>query len=165
MAAIRALDNCVQLVQQPPDSLKEKVEVLTRQKEQLRHRLLTQSSETYSTGESAAYLGNVWLAAQQPYTTNFIEPNAHGAAKAHAGAPLGHVQPPYHSYIATSNVASNGKMVHGETRAASAPCSGITAGAHTSQMNIAIPSYGSVPSAPASFSWGTKIDDDGGIWA
>ena len=48
MAAIREKDGCIQLLQGPPDTLKEKLDILARQKEQLRHRLLTQNSESYS---------------------------------------------------------------------------------------------------------------------
>lgn len=80
MAAIREKESCIQLLQSPPEAIKDKIEVLLRQKEQLRHRLLTQNNEQYSTAENGPFLGNVWLAAQQttePSTTTFL-PTIHG---------------------------------------------------------------------------------------
>lgn len=66
MAAIREKDACIQLLQGPPEALKDKVDILARQKEQLRHRLLTQNNEQYSTADGTGpYLANVWMAAQQ----------------------------------------------------------------------------------------------------
>ncbi|KAI6215700.1 hypothetical protein M3Y94_00415300 [Aphelenchoides besseyi] len=151
MAAIREKEACIQLLQGPPDSTKEKIEILARQKEQLRHRLLTQNSESYSTGESGPYLANVWLAAQQPTVgdySNLNAPKTFGKTISSGQR----VQPSYSNYVQGTGAG----MIQ----------NGIMAGAPTTQVSISIPPYGSVPSAPASFTYGTKIDSaDDGIWA
>ncbi|KAI6188965.1 hypothetical protein M3Y98_00411100 [Aphelenchoides besseyi] len=151
MAAIREKEACIQLLQGPPDSTKEKIEILARQKEQLRHRLLTQNSESYSTGENGPYLANVWLAAQQPTVgdySNLNAPKTFGKTISSGQR----VQPSYSNYV--------------QGTGAGTIQNGIMAGAPTSQVSISIPPYGSVPSAPASFTYGTKIDSaDDGIWA
>lgn len=57
MAVIREKEACILLLQGPPDTINEKVEILARQKEQLKHRLLTQEDGLFSTGEGGPYLG------------------------------------------------------------------------------------------------------------
>ncbi|KAI6177525.1 ELKS/Rab6-interacting/CAST family member 1 [Aphelenchoides bicaudatus] len=148
MASIREKDACIQLLQGPPDSTKEKIEILMRQKEQLRHRLLTQNSEGYSVSEGGPYLANVWMAAQQPDPLLAMQQTTQPF-----GSKIGQhrVQPSYSAYVhGSGGLAQNG----------------IMAGAPTSQVSISIPPYGSVPTGPASFTFGTKIDStDEGIWA
>lgn len=101
MAAIREKDACVQLLQGPPDSTKEKIEILLRQKEQLRHRLLTQNSESYSVSEGGPYLANVWFAAQQPEPSGYPLQQHHQSAhfSALSKMPSHRIQPSYSSYV------------------------------------------------------------------
>jgi hypothetical protein len=110
MAAIREKEACIQLLQGPPDSTKEKIEILIRQKEQLRHRLLTQSSESYSVSEGGPYLANVWFAAQQqePSTVNPypFQQSQFPPSK----MPSHRVQPSYSNYV-QSGFTSNGKLL------------------------------------------------------
>lgn len=160
MAAIREKEGCIALLQGPPDSLKEKIDILARQKEQLRHRLLTQNSEAYSTGADATspYLGNIWLAAQQPAgDADSLVYSGGGTMKApYLGAGMSshhqyHVQPPYSSYVAAG--AQNGKCAT-STILYISPFPGIVgimAGAPTSQVSIAIPSSYNLPSGPGKF--------------
>ncbi|CAD5218308.1 unnamed protein product [Bursaphelenchus okinawaensis] len=279
MAAIREKEACIQLLQGPPEPIKEKVEILARQKEQLRHRLLTQNNEQYSTSETGPYLANVWMAAQQttePSTTSFI-PNVHtkplgtagmamgtgmagsgaglgmggagltgaggvlagsgagltmgasgitgtgtnygtsaGITMGGAGLPLGasglsmgasglpisstgmplgtatsqptstmvngtsaasrvqhYQQQQYANYVASSGggTAAQGTATLGRAAlgaaAAARPVAGVTAGGVAAPVNVTIPQYGTVPSAPASFTYGNRADggEDEGIWA
>lgn len=110
MASIREKEACIQLLQGPPDSTKEKIEILMRQKEQLRHRLLTQNSESYSVGESGPYLANVWMAAQQPDQLLTMQQQQQSTQP--FGSKIGshRVQPPYSSYMHTGQ---NGNFLEG----------------------------------------------------
>lgn len=98
IAAIREKEACIQLLQGPPDSSKEKIEILLRQKEQLRHRLLTQNSEVYSVAEGGPYLANVWMAAQQPEPPHSAFPLQQHPTFASKLASH-RVQPSYSSYM------------------------------------------------------------------
>ncbi|KAI1724949.1 RIM-binding protein of the cytomatrix active zone domain-containing protein [Ditylenchus destructor] len=71
MEVIKEKEACIALLQSPPDSISEKIDILTRQKEHLKHRLLTQGSHAaatvgvgpsvgFSTTEGGPYLGNAW---------------------------------------------------------------------------------------------------------
>ncbi|CAD5225483.1 unnamed protein product [Bursaphelenchus xylophilus] len=186
MAAIREKEACIQLLQGPPENIKEKIEILARQKEQLRHRLLTQNNEQYSTSENGPYLANVWMAAQQePTTTAYpvqkplatitsqLPPsltNGTTTTSAAMNRMQHYQQQPYSNYVSQSGAAAGtatlGRAGLGAA-AAARPVAGVTAGAVTNPVNVAIPAYGSVPSAPASFTYGNRTDgvDDEGIWA
>jgi hypothetical protein len=101
MSSIREKEACIQLLQGPPDSTKEKIEILSRQREQLRHRLLTQNSESYSVGEGGPYLANVWMAAQQP--DPLLNMQQQQSTQQTFGSKIGsqqhRVQPAYSSYM------------------------------------------------------------------
>lgn len=45
MALIREKEACIKLLQTSPDQIRGKIEILNRQKDQLRHKLLTQDSD------------------------------------------------------------------------------------------------------------------------
>lgn len=57
MALVREKEACIHLLQGPPDSLRDKIDVLLKQKEQLKHQLLSGGEVAFSTGESGPYLG------------------------------------------------------------------------------------------------------------
>ncbi len=59
MAVIREKEACIHLLQGPPDLLRDKIDVLLRQKEQLKHQLLSfhDGATSFSTAEGGPYLG------------------------------------------------------------------------------------------------------------
>lgn len=54
MALINEKESCIQLLQHSPESIKNKVEELIRQKEHLKHKLLTQDIMSFNNFENSS---------------------------------------------------------------------------------------------------------------
>uniref|UniRef100_A0A915E748 Uncharacterized protein n=1 Tax=Ditylenchus dipsaci TaxID=166011 RepID=A0A915E748_9BILA len=142
MELIKEKDACINLLQSPPDSLKEKVEILTRQKEQLKHRLLIQVNDAFSTSEGGPYLGNAWQNLGKTSVSSLEL------------APTLYQQRPnfFSTVVGSTNMATSTTNAHLYS--------------NIDPINVAVPLSGVGVSAPASLlHYGRDDAEDDGIWA
>uniref|UniRef100_A0A914E5W9 Uncharacterized protein n=1 Tax=Acrobeloides nanus TaxID=290746 RepID=A0A914E5W9_9BILA len=77
MALIREKEACIKLLQTPPDQIRGKIEILNRQKDQLRHKLLTQDSD-FSTLDQPTLgaAGASWMSPMKMPYDNALPPSS-----------------------------------------------------------------------------------------